>query len=268
MSEEKSFLNGMVDNSTEVKSEMTFSKGLENTTKLVKVVDLKQHPLAASIYDTNVEAVKALTENIKLNGLINRIIVNTDLEILSGNMRMLALLQLGIEEVNVSVVNINKVDELDFIISSNIQRVKTDSEVAKEILKLYEKYSPGQGVDGGGVSTVDLVSMISGYSKNRISEVRRLATKDKDLLNLVNDGKLTLQAANKKAQIKEKNEREQKTKSLYPELATSDPTKDKLVCPCCSAEVKRSNDDYLIIKALYNKIEAFINSIKKPAEAA
>lgn len=256
-----------VADSTDAQEAMSITNGLENT-KMVKVADLKQHPLSEKVYHSDQEMVRLMKENIKINGLINKIIINKDNEVLSGTTRMLALRLLGIEEVEVYVKDINKGDELDFIISSNVQREKTIKEIANEINSLFEKYSPGQGKRGEGINTIELISSITGHSTYKISSIRRVSTTDPLLIGEVSKGKLSLNAATKRCEAYEKVKAEAKYEGESPQLNPPEPKKDELVCPCCGQPVKRKSSDFMFIKFWHSKIKDYVESLKAPAEAA
>ena len=208
-----------VNNSASVETP-TFSdteKGCSNETKIdyctneksivnVALDELEIHPLNHSIYnDADSSKVKSLAQNIKDRTLINRIIVNKNLQILSGTLRFLALQLLNIREIEAYVIDLPQEDELEFIISSNQQREKTIIDARNEILSLYEKYSPGQGNrESKGENTIKKVSTITGYSTNKISSIRKIDGTFPSLLNEVDKGNMTLNAANKQCDIIER----------------------------------------------------------------
>lgn len=195
----------------------TFSdveKGYSNETKIdyctneksivnVALDELEIHPLNHSIYnDADSNKVKSLAQNIKDHTLINRIIINKNLQILSGNLRFKALKLLNISQIEAYVIDLPQEDELEFIISSNQQRVKTIIDARNEIISLFEKYSLGQGNrEGKGENTIKKVSAITGYSTNKISSIRKIDATFSSLLNEVDKGNMTLNAAYKQCDI-------------------------------------------------------------------
>jgi hypothetical protein len=146
--------------------------------------------------------VKSLAQNIEDYRLIHRIIVNKNLQILSGNMRFKALTYLGIKQIQVYVLDIKQEDELEFIISSNQQREKTILDARNEIISLFDKYSPGQGNrESKGENTIKKISYVTGYSTSKISIIRKIDASFPSLLNEVDKGSMTLNSASKKCDI-------------------------------------------------------------------
>jgi histidyl-tRNA synthetase len=87
----------------------------------------------------------------------------------------LALLKIGVEEIDVDLVSLDDEEKvLEFIISSNQQRVKTIIDKRNEIQSLFEKYSLGQGVNAGGSNTIKKISIITGYPTGMISTIRKI----------------------------------------------------------------------------------------------
>jgi hypothetical protein len=220
-----------------------------SSVKIVKLDDLKLHSLNEAIYSSNHEdQIHLLVQNIKTNGLINRIIVNKNNEVLCGNLRVKALKMLNVEEIEVYVKDIDETNELDFIISSNVTREKSNQEVANEIHFLFEKYSPGQG--------------------NKET--------DGELIIEVDNGKLSLHAAVKKCDTIKQKETDKTYQEWYSktypeaimELNPPEVKKEEIKCPCCGQEVKKKNENLYFIKVFQTKLSSFIESIKKPAEAA
>jgi hypothetical protein len=166
----------------------------------LKISELEPHPLNKNIYSEDSQKISRLAENIKEHSLIQRIIVNTNNQILSGNMRFKALQKLGIEYVEVYVINIKEEDELDFIISANHQRERSIIDAKNEIRYLYNKYSPGQGCRTGEnrTNTVKKIAEITGYKTNKISTIRKIDLVYPDLLLEVDRGSITLNGALKK----------------------------------------------------------------------
>jgi len=175
----------------------------EKSIELVALDELEAHPLNMRIYaDMDASKVKSLAQNIEDYRLIHRIIVNKNLQILSGNMRFKALKHLGIKETEVYVLDIEKEEELEFIISSNQQREKTILDARNEIFSLFEKYSPGQGNrESKGENTIKKISNITGYSTSKISSIRKIASTFPSLLNEVDAGNISLNSASKQCDV-------------------------------------------------------------------
>ena len=175
----------------------------EKSIILVALDELESHPLNLSIYnDDDSNRVKSLAQNIKDHTLINRIIINRNLQILSGNLRYKALKLLNISQIEAYVIDLPQEDELEFIISSNQQREKTIIDARNEIISLFEKYSPGQGNrEGKGENTIKRISYITGYSTSKISSIRKIDATFPSLLNEVDKGNMTVNAAYKLCDI-------------------------------------------------------------------
>lgn len=139
----------------------------------VKLEELKPHPKLIKLY-SNMNSVETLMKSIEEQGLIHRIIVNKNLEILSGNRRKRALYMLGAKETTVEVVDIPEENVLEYGISVNQSREKSIIDERNEIMSLFEKYSEGQGKKSGGANTVKKISNITGMSTSKISTIRSI----------------------------------------------------------------------------------------------
>lgn len=170
----------------------------------VNLNELQVHPLNTNIYAQNDEMVKTLADNIKQFSLINRIVINKDKQILCGGLRFRALQLLNVEKIEVYVIDINKNDELEFIISSNHQREKSIIDIRNEIQSLFKKYSPGQGKKSSqenGTNTIKKIAEITGHNKNKIEAIRKIDSVFPDLLNEIDNGNLTINGALKKCDL-------------------------------------------------------------------
>lgn len=112
-------------------------KGLENVSKQVEIIQrnpksLKPHPKNAEIYGED-EDVSDLVEKIGATGTIHPLIVNQNDEIIHGNRRREAAIQLGIKLVPVIVQEFrNEIEELEALLTHNATRKKTNSQRANE----------------------------------------------------------------------------------------------------------------------------------------
>jgi len=108
--------------------------------KIMKVADLKPHPKNEEIYGYG-EDVSDLVEKIKKSERVHTMTVNSKGVVLAGHRRLKACLELGIETVNVEVVDFDTPEEeIEFIVLDNHQREKTVEQKAKEarVLKAVE----------------------------------------------------------------------------------------------------------------------------------
>lgn len=172
-----------------------------STTKIVSVNDLTTHPLLRQLYSSSEsEQSKTLKDNINKFGLINNIIVDKDLQILSGARRWSALSELGYEKTVVIIKDIAEDDVLEFGISSNQSREKTIMDERNEVKRLFEKYSAGQGKAAGGQNTIKQISMITGMSTDKVSKIRLIEEQNPYLFDKIKKG-MSLHAASKKATV-------------------------------------------------------------------
>lgn len=258
------------DTNSEIVSEqvqpgkINFAAG--NKTVLAKLEDLKIHTLSSKLYrkDDAVET-SLLAENIEKYGLISKIIVNKDMVILSGRRRFEALKQLNVVEIEVLVIDLPEDEEGRYIISSNIQRSKTEIEKLNEIKYLIDRYGTGQGKkDGSGIKTNHLVASITGYSTYEINALLKIEKDDPALIFEVQKGEITLNAAVKKAESVAKKNAGIKSGLVVESLK---PKNEDINCPCCGQKVKPKNEDYFFVKKWQNEIMTFINELVRKGAA-
>lgn len=104
----------------------------------MKVADLKPHPKNEEIYGYG-EDISDLVKKIKKSGRVHTMTVNSDGVVLAGHRRLKACIELGIEIVNVEVVDFDTLEEeIEFIVLDNHQRDKTVEQKAKEARILKE----------------------------------------------------------------------------------------------------------------------------------
>ena len=95
----------------------SISKKSKVTSLYVKVSELKIHPHYEEIYfKPHASIVEALATDIKERGLIVLPTINKNYEILSGTIRIEALMNIGYETIDVIVLDINKEEELKYMI--------------------------------------------------------------------------------------------------------------------------------------------------------
>ena len=162
-----------------------------------KLSELSFHPLSEKIYSRNEDFIDLLAQNISINGLFNRIVTNTKGEILAGNQRYFALEKIGVEEIDVDQIVLDEEKELEYIISSNQQRIKTFIDKRNEIRYLFDKYTPGQGKNAGGSNTIKKISVITGYTTGEISSIRKIDRVHPDFLSGIDEGRISLNGASR-----------------------------------------------------------------------
>lgn len=170
---------------------------IEKSTVRKKMSELSFHPLIEKIYSRNEEFIDLLAQNIRTNGLFNRIVTNTKGEILAGNQRYFALEKIGIEEIDADQIVLDEEKELEYIISSNQQRIKTFIDKRNEIRCLFDKYTPGQGKNAGGSNTIKKISIITGYTTGEISTIRKIDRVHPDFLSGIDEGRISLNGASR-----------------------------------------------------------------------
>ena len=110
---------------------------------LVEISKLKLNPIHSNIYLVN--DLTDLVESIKEVGLLEKIVVNNDLTIISGVRRYFALKELGITDADVEIKNVSESDEIFTMISFNKQRNKTMREKLNEAKLLKEIWGKRRG---------------------------------------------------------------------------------------------------------------------------
>ncbi len=139
-----------------------------------------------SIFDE--EKLKELTSSIKENGVVQPIAVRPNkyepgkFEIVAGERRWLAAQRAGLNEVPVIVLDIDDQKSLEIAIVENIQR--QDLNVVEEA-KGYQRLTKDFGYDH------EKISKFMSKSRSHVSNTLRLLTLPKDIIGLIEEGKLT-----------------------------------------------------------------------------
>ena len=134
------------------------------------------------------ESLEELTNSIKERGIIQPIIVkqSEDLtgkyEIVAGERRWLAAQNAGLHEVPVVVIQADSLKSLEFAIVENVQRHDLNPiEEAKGYQRLIDKFNYDQ----------EKVSKFIGKSRAHITNCLRLLTLPKEVIALIEEGKLS-----------------------------------------------------------------------------
>ena len=167
----------------------------------MNIFDISHHPFNAEIY--NLSDIATLSQSIKLVGLLEPLILNTKNQVISGNRRLEAIRNLGIENVEVVITDIPEDTEPLHIISHNSQRIKTSRELLNEIKYLYQHISKGQGfrsdLTSGNVAGSDdtrrVISSKLGISEGNISKLKFIDSHNPDMVGLIDEGHLTINQA-------------------------------------------------------------------------
>jgi hypothetical protein len=183
----------------------------------VRLDELEIHPKNREIYPYfDEERIKNLADNIKSNGLHQKIITNRNHQIISGSLRYRALQFLSekelmdVQEIEILVIDIDKSQEEEFIISNNQQRVKNIFDIRNEVMILWEKLSPGQGNRDAEETkeekkerknTVKAIARITGNSTSKISNIRKIDSTYPKFFGEIYKGNLTLNGALTKCEL-------------------------------------------------------------------
>jgi len=164
------------------------------------ITSIRPHYINPQIYtNTNLEDLEC---SIQENGLLEPIVVNNSNVLISGHRRLQSCINLGIKRVDVRVQEFD--DELIALVELNRYRQKTATELINEILILEDEYSKkikrGRPKKGVSVSTFngkvrDRISKLIGLSNSKIQRLKYIHKNWKDILQLVDNGKITINQA-------------------------------------------------------------------------
>ena len=134
------------------------------------------------------ESLEELTNSIRERGIIQPIIVRKSeeqtnkYEIVAGERRWLAAQNAGLHEVPVVVIQADSLKSLEFAIVENVQRHDLNPiEEAKGYQKLIDKFNYDQ----------EKVSKFIGKSRAHVTNCLRLLTLPKEVIVLIEEGKLS-----------------------------------------------------------------------------
>ena len=136
----------------------------------------------------NKQSLDDLTNSIKERGVIQPIIVRTSednknkYEIIAGERRWLAAQNAGFHEIPVVITEVNDLKSLEFAIVENVQRHDLNPiEEANGYQKLIQKFGYDQ----------EKVARFIGKSRSHIANCLRLLTLPKEVLELIENNKLS-----------------------------------------------------------------------------
>lgn len=155
------------------------------------------------------EAMEDLIQSIREKGVLNPIIVRSrkegGYEILSGHRRTYACRKLGLMFISASVRELSDEDAVDLMVYSNFQREKI---LPSEKARAYQMQLDCMRHQGRkGDATAEEIGRKYGESASKVLRIARLVHLDCGLLNLADEGSLSMQAAYALSFLKE---REQK----------------------------------------------------------
>ena len=156
-------------------------------TNKIPIADLERNKYQPrTMFDE--EKLAELSSSIKQNGVIQPIAVRPNkyepgkFEIVAGERRWLAAQKAGLNEVPVVVLNISDQKSLEIAIVENVQR--QDLNVIEEA-KGYQRLVKDFGYDH------EKISKFMSKSRSHVSNTLRLLTLPKDIIGLIEEGKLT-----------------------------------------------------------------------------
>ena len=159
----------------------------KSTTNKVLISDLirNRYQPRKNFSDTELED---LTNSIKERGIIQPIIVrnsegsSSKYEIIAGERRWIAAQKAGLHEVPVIVTEADDLKSLEFAIVENVQRHDLNSiEEAQGYQRLIDEFSYDQ----------DKVAKFIGKSRSHVSNCLRLLTLPKDVIELIEQNKIS-----------------------------------------------------------------------------
>ena len=181
---------------------------MKSTKKIIAIDKLhafENHPY--KVQDN--EEMDALAESIKENGVVSPVIVrpleNTtdEYEIISGHRRVMASRKAGITEVPALVVSLDRDAAAIVLVDSNLHRehiLPSEKSYAYK-MKLDAMKHQGWRSDltsnqlGGKLETADLVGAETGDSKNQVRRYIRLTNLIPEILQYVDDGRISFTPA-------------------------------------------------------------------------
>lgn len=158
---------------------------------------LSHHPINTDIY--NLSNIEELSQSIQEVGLLQKIVVNKELQIISGSRRFEAVKLLNWNEVDVEIKDINEKETILYLVSYNKQRIKLSSELLNEIKYLYSYYGKRQGkrndLTSNNIvrsSTQSKISKEIGISNGNISKLLFIDKSNNEFISLIDKGIMTI----------------------------------------------------------------------------
>ena len=181
---------------------------MKSTKKIIAIDKLhafENHPY--KVQDN--EEMEALTESIKEHGIVSPVIVrpleNTtdEYEIISGHRRVMASRKAGITEVPALIVSLDRDAAAIVLVDSNLHRehILPSEKAFAYKMKLDAMKHQGWRSDltsnqlGGKLETADLVGAETGDSKNQVRRYIRLTNLIPEILQYVDDGRISFTPA-------------------------------------------------------------------------
>jgi ParB family chromosome partitioning protein len=205
---------------------------MKSTKKILSIDKLhafENHPY--KVQDN--EEMESLAESIKAHGIVSPIIVRPlenatdEYEIISGHRRVMASRKAGITEVPALIVSLDRDAAAIVLVDSNLHRehILPSEKAYAYKMKLDAMKHQGWRSDltsnqlGGKLETADLVGAETGDSKNQVRRYIRLTNLIPEILQYVDDGRISFTPA---VELSYLNEQEQQ--DLLEQIEQSDCT--------------------------------------------
>ena len=169
---------------------------------IVPVSKLSSHPKNQEIY--SISNIEDLENSISSLGLLERLVIDEEFQVISGNRRLVAIQNLGWKNVECEKVTLPKDEVLTYLIHHNKQRIKTCREQLNEIKVLMDQYKIGQGKRTDistsenphrSSRTRDIVGDMIGLSGFQITKLLLIDRENEEMIDLIDKGILTINQA-------------------------------------------------------------------------
>ena len=154
--------------------------------------DFKNHPYRVVDDDDMQELASNIRENGVLVPLIARPMKNGGYEVIAGHRRKYAAGLAGLEKVPVSVRELSDAEAIDIMVSTNIQR--TNILPSEKAFAYRMQWDATSHRGKKGENTPKAISEQAGDSIRNVQRYIRLSYLKKELLNLIDIGRMTMQA--------------------------------------------------------------------------
>jgi ParB family chromosome partitioning protein len=171
-------------------SKLQQSEAIDRSHGFVRMVELEK--ITAGIYQPrqffNPEELQELADSIKLNGVLQPIILRTSgdeggYEIIAGERRFRAAKLAGLKEIPAVIKKINNHEALELALIENIQR---------EDLSLLEEAEGYQRLMNEFAYTYEQISQKIGKSRSHVNNILRLRNLPKEVQNLLSQKQISM----------------------------------------------------------------------------
>jgi len=171
-------------------SKLQQSEAIDRSHGFVRMVELEK--ITAGVYQPrqffNQEELQELADSIKLNGVLQPIILRTSgdeggYEIIAGERRFRAAKLAGLKEIPAVIKKINNHEALELALIENIQR---------EDLSLLEEAEGYQRLMNEFAYTYEQISQKIGKSRSHVNNILRLRNLPKEVQNLLSQKQISM----------------------------------------------------------------------------